>query len=80
MNWFFLIILGAGCGWISAGPLSGKKDGNVVGAMAVGALAALLLGWLAGILFGLLAFLVKLLCVVFGVLVVLAFLGVGKSE
>ncbi len=48
--------------------------------MAVGAVVALLLGWLVSFLFGFLFFLVKLLCVVFGVLVVLALLGAGKSE
>jgi len=80
MNSFLLIILGAGCGWLSAGPLSGKKDGNVVGAMAVGAVTALLLGWLVSFLFGFLFLLAKILCVVFGVLVVLALMGAGKSD
>jgi len=80
MNWILFIVLGAGCGWLSAGPLSGRKDGNVVGGMAVGAVVALLLGWVVSFLFGFLFFLVKILCVVFGVLVVLALLGAGKSE
>jgi uncharacterized membrane protein YeaQ/YmgE (transglycosylase-associated protein family) len=80
MNWLLFIILGAGCGWVSAGPLSGKKDGNLIAAMAVGAGAGLLFGWLVSVLFGFLFLLAKLLCVVFGVLIVLALLGAGKSE
>ena len=48
--------------------------------MAVGAVTALLLGWLVSFLFGFLFLLAKILCVVFGVLVVLALMGAGKSD
>ena len=80
MNWFLFIILGAGCGWLSAGPLSGKSDGNVGASMAIGALSAVVIGVLVTFVIAALATLVKLAIVVFGVLIVLALLGAGKSD
>ena len=77
MNWLLYIGIGAGCGWLSA---AAKKDGEVVGSVAAGALAGLVLGVAVSFLFAFLFFVAKLLCVVFGVLIVLALLGAGKSD
>ena len=80
MNWVLFAILGAGCGWLTSGPLSGKRDANVIGAMAGGAIAAVLLGVLVSFVFSALFFLIKITYIVFGVLIVLALLGAGDSD
>jgi hypothetical protein len=77
MNWLLFIILGAGCGWISARS-SGEKA--VGGSVVAGALAGIVLGVVVTIAFAFLFFIAKVILVVFGVLVVLALLGAGKSD
>ena len=80
MNWILFAIIGAACGWVTAGPGSDKKGAEVLGSMAVGAIAAIVLAFLVGFVFSALFLLVKIAFVVFGVLVLLALLGAGKSD
>ena len=80
MNLFLFILIGAGCGWISAGPLSGNKGGNVVGSVAAGAIGGLVIGLVVSFVFGFLFFIAKLASVVFGVFILLAVLGFGDSD
>jgi hypothetical protein len=58
----------------------GSKGGNVVGSMARRAVAAVLLGVLVSFVFFALFFLVKVICVLFGVLILLAMFGAGDSD
>ena len=80
MHWFLYIIIGAGCGWLAADPWGGKKKGKVLPSMAVGAVGGVAIGVVVGFVFSALILIVKVLCVVFGVFVLLALLGVGKSD
>jgi hypothetical protein len=77
MNWLLFITLGAGCGWISARS-SGEKA--VGGPMIAGAVVAVVLGALVTFVFSFLVLLAKAICVVIGVLVVLALFKGGKSD
>ena len=80
MEWLLFIAIGAGCGFVSARSRGASKTGDVMGSMAVGAIAAIVLGVLVTFVFSFLFFLAKVACVIFGVLLVLALLGVGKSD
>lgn len=80
MHWLLFAILGAGCGWLSATTRGGNQGGKVIAPMVIGAIAAVALSALVSFVFSALFFLVKVACVVFGVLVVLALFGAGDSD
>lgn len=80
MNWLLFIVIGAGCGWVSAGLRGGKKGADLLGPMALGAVAAVVVGVVVTVVFAALLFLLKVVLVIFGVLLLLSLLGAGKSD
>jgi len=80
MNWLLFIVLGAGCGWVSAGLIRGKKGTEVLGSMAVGAIGAVIVGVLVTVVFAALFFLLQVALVIFGALLLLALIGAVKSD
>jgi len=80
MTWFIFILIGAACGFASAGLKGGKRGSGLLVAVVEGAVTALIIWVVLKLVLKMVFSFLPILIAIVGVLFVLSLLGVGKKS